>query len=121
MISLMIFCPFYKSANCISQKSRMQDIFMAYWELNTCIDTLLQEITEADNQLHKMVNDTANELERIHLEDIESPDTIHYDNSSEELLILTINNFIQDGFVETNARVQHFVDLFDGVIIYGEV
>ena len=104
----------------ISQKSRMHDIFMAYWELNTCIDTLLQEITEADNQLHKMVNDTANELERICLEDIEIPDTIHYYNSYEELPTLTINNFIQDGFVETNASVQGFVDLFDGVIIYGE-
>ena len=104
----------------ISQKSRMHDIFMAYWELNTCINTLLQEITEADNQLHKMVNDTANELERICLEDIEIPDTIHYYNSYEELPTLTINNFIQDGFVETNASVQGFVDLFDGVIIYGE-
>ena len=104
----------------ISQKSRMHDIFMAYWELNTCIDTLLQEITEADNQLHRIVNDTANELERIRLEDIEIPDTIHYYNSYEELPTLTINNFIQDGFVETNASVQGFVDLFDGVIIYGE-
>lgn len=89
----------------VSMKARMHEVFQAYWELHACIDTLLEEITEADSQFHEMVNDAANELETIRLEDIEIPDTIHYHNSYGELPPLTIQNFIQEGFVETESLI----------------
>ena len=77
------------------QGAKLHRLFDTYWKLSDSIDRLREEVWDADDSFHRDVNQTANELEIIRLEEIRVPDTIGYDPSGGKTKQLGIKDFME--------------------------
>ena len=76
-------------------KAKLHRLFDTYWKLSDSIDKLREEVWDADDSFHRDVNQTANELEIIRLEEIRVPDTIGYDPSGGKTKQQGIKDFME--------------------------
>ena len=97
-------------------------LFDTYWKLSDSIDRLREEVWDVDDGFHRDVNQIANELEIIRLEEIRVPDTIGYYHSSGggNPRQLGIKDFMEVGVRETDADIEGFREIFGRTVICGE-
>ena len=80
-----------------------------------------EEVWDADDGFHRDVNQTANELEIIRLEEIRVPDTIgYYPSGGGNPRQLGIKDFMEVGVRETDADIEGFREIFGRTVICGE-
>ena len=102
-------------------KAKLHRLFDTYWKLSDSIDRLREEVWDADDSFHRDVNQTANELEIIRLEEIRVPDTIgYYPSGGGNPRQLGIKDFMEVGVRETDADIEGFREIFGRTVIYGE-
>ena len=102
-------------------KAKLHRLFDTYWKLSDSIDRLREEVWDADDGFHRDVNQTANELEIIRLEEIRVPDTIgYYPSRGGNPRQLGIKDFMEVGVRETDADIEGFREIFGRTVICGE-
>ena len=103
------------------QGAKLHRLFDTYWKLSDSIDRLREEVWDADDSFHRDVNQTANELEIIRLEEIRVPDTIgYYPSGGGNPRQLGIKDFMEVGVRETDADIEGFREIFGRTVICGE-
>jgi len=103
------------------QGAKLHRLFDTYWKLSDSIDRLREEVWDVDDGFHRDVNQTANELEIIRLEEIRVPDTIgYYPSGGGNPRQLGIKDFMEVGGRETDADIEGFREIFGRTVICGE-
>ena len=103
------------------QGAKLHRLFDTYWKLSDSIDRLREEVWDVDDGFHRDVNQIANELEIIRLEEIRVPDTIgYYPSGGGNPRQLGIKAFMEVGVRETDADIEGFREIFGRTVICGE-
>ena len=103
------------------QGAKLHRLFDTYWKLSDSIDRLREEVWDVDDGFHRDVNQIANELEIIRLEEIRVPDTIgYYPSGGGNPRQLGIKDFMEVGVRETDADIEGFREIFGRTVICGE-